>query len=135
MARGQKPHTPTEQTRNLVRTLSGIGTPQEDICTLIGISRKQKSTLYKYYRADLDKGMAEANAKISKTLFEMATVDKNVGAAIFWAKARMGWREKHDFEISEEGKKAKAQREAKTAGQGTEWGNDLVSPVRLVINN
>ena len=25
----------------------------------------------------------------------MATVDKNVAAAIFWLKARAGWREKH----------------------------------------
>ena len=40
----------------------------------------------------------EANAKVAQTLFTMATVDKNVAAAIFWMKARGGWREKHPID-------------------------------------
>jgi hypothetical protein len=32
-------------------------------------------------------------------LFHLATVDKNVAAAIFWMKARAGWREKQEIQF------------------------------------
>lgn len=35
-----------------------------------------------------------ANAKVAESLFRMATQKMNVTAAIFWAKTRMGWRER-----------------------------------------
>ena len=40
--------------------------------------------------------MVEANLKVAQSLFQMATNGKNVAAAIFWMKARAGWREKND---------------------------------------
>lgn len=92
----QKPHNPDDNSRKLVKSLSGIGVPQEDICAIMGVS---KPTLHKYYREELDKGLAEANAKVAESLFKQAT-GGNTTAAIFWTKARMGWREKHDIEIS-----------------------------------
>lgn len=88
MAAG-KPHEPDEKSRNMARSLSGLGVPQEHICQLLGIT---KPTLHAHYRDDLDLGMAEANAKIASTLFSQAT-SGNTAALIFWAKARMGWRE------------------------------------------
>ena len=91
---GRKPHVPTDEQRNTARLLSGIGLPQDDIAVMLGIS---KPTLHKHYREELDKGLAEANAKIAQTLFKQAT-GGNVAAAIFWAKARMGWREKQEVE-------------------------------------
>ena len=42
----------------------------------------------------------QATAKVAQSLFHMATVDKNVAAAIFWMKARAGWREKHEIQLS-----------------------------------
>lgn len=96
MARGQKPHKPTPETRRLAKTLSGLGVPQEHICFMLKISMP---TLHKHYRDDLDEGMAEANAKIAETLFKQA-LNGNTTAAIFWAKSRMGWREKTDLEIT-----------------------------------
>ncbi len=51
-------------------------------------------TLRKHFRAELDRGTVEANAKVAQSLFQMATQGKNVAAAIFWMKARAGWREK-----------------------------------------
>jgi predicted transcriptional regulator len=96
MAQGQKPHSPTEKDRTLAQTLSGLGVPQNDIAILIGIS---KPTLHKHYREDLDRGLAEANAKIAGSLFQQAT-GGNVAAAIFWTKSRMGWREVNVTEIS-----------------------------------
>lgn len=86
----QAPHEPTDETRKLAKTLSGLGVPQDDIATLIGVS---KPTLHKHYREDLDKGMAEANAKVAGSLFNQAT-NGNTAAAIFWMKSRAGWTEK-----------------------------------------
>ena len=84
-------HSPSEEERHTVKALSGYGVPQEDIAIHMDMDAK---TLRKHYRRDLDRGTIEANAKVAQTLFTMATVDKNVAAAIFWMKARAGWREK-----------------------------------------
>jgi hypothetical protein len=91
-------YIPAQKDRDLVRTLSGIGVPQNDICILVGVT---KPTLHKHFREDLDRGMAEANAKVAKTLYERA-ISGDLGAAIFWAKARMGWREKQEIEVKHE---------------------------------
>lgn len=90
-------YEPTEERRRLVSALSGFGVPQEDIATHIGIDAK---TLRKHYREELDRGMVEANAKVAQSLFRMATQGNNVAAAIFWMKARAGWREKQTVEHS-----------------------------------
>lgn len=92
----QAPHEPTEETRKMAKTLSGLGVPQDDIATLIGVS---KPTLHKHYREELDKGMAEANAKVAGSLFNQA-VGGNTSAAIFWMKARANWSEKIITETS-----------------------------------
>lgn len=71
--------------------MSGFGIPQDDIAAHLGIDPK---SLRKHFRQDLDRGMTEANVKVAQSLFHMATEGKNVAAAIFWMKARAGWREK-----------------------------------------
>lgn len=96
----QEPHIPTDAQRELVKKLSGIGVPQKDICVIIGIS---KPTLHKYYRHELDLGLAEVNAKVATYLFKHVEAG-NLGATIFWLKARAGWREKHDVEVEHSGK-------------------------------
>jgi hypothetical protein len=83
--------SPTEEQRRTAKAMAGFGVPQTDIATFLGIDAK---TLRKHFRAELDRGMIEANVKVAQTLFTMATVEKNVAAAIFWMKARAGWREK-----------------------------------------
>ena len=57
-------------------------------------------TLRKHFRRELDRGSIEATAKVAQTLFRMATEGGNVAAAIFWMKARAGWREKHELVLS-----------------------------------
>jgi 5,10-methylene-tetrahydrofolate dehydrogenase/methenyl tetrahydrofolate cyclohydrolase len=89
--------TPTDEQRRTVRALSGYGVPQEGIAIHIGIDAK---TLRKHFRQDLDRGSVEATAKVAQSLFHLATVDKNVAAAIFWMKARAGWREKQEIQFS-----------------------------------
>ena len=82
---------PTDEQRRMARVMSGFGIPQPDIAAHFGIDAK---TLRKHFREELDRGMTEANLKVAQSLFNMATTGGNVAAAIFWMKARAGWREK-----------------------------------------
>lgn len=91
----QPAYEPTEENRKTVRALVAYGVAQDDICTVLDIS---KPTLHKYFRRELDVSMIEANAKVGQSLFNMAT-NGNVAAAIFWAKVRMGWTETNRTEL------------------------------------
>ena len=82
---------PTDEQRRMVKVMSGFGIPQPDVASQIGIDAK---TLRKHFREELDRGMTEANMRVAQSLFTMATTGSNVAAAIFWMKARAGWREK-----------------------------------------
>lgn len=76
--------------RKQVKALAGMGFRHEDIAMLLGIAPK---TLRKHFRSELDCGAIEANAKVVKALFDMATSGENTAASIFWTKTRCGWRE------------------------------------------
>ena len=91
----QQPFSPTDEQRRTVRAMSGFGIPQADIATLLEIDDK---TLRKYFRREIDRGSIEATAKVAQTLFQMATSGQNTAAAIFWMKARGGWREKQELD-------------------------------------
>src|SRR5476651_505369 len=88
---------PTDEQRRTVKAMSGFGVPQPDIATHLGIDPK---TLRKHFREELDRGAIEATTKVAQSLFRMATEGNNVAAAIFWMKARAGWREKQQVELS-----------------------------------
>src|SRR5882762_7313894 len=75
--------------REKVRHLAGLGVPQDDIARIIGCAPK---TLRQRCRDELDRGVAEANATISGSLFGAAK-GGNVTAQIFWLKTRARWRE------------------------------------------
>ena len=89
----------TEEQRRTVRAMSGYGVPHDDIATMLRIDPK---TLRKHFRDELDRGSIEATAKVGQSLFRMATEGNSVAAAIFWMKARAGWREKHDLTVRAE---------------------------------
>jgi hypothetical protein len=80
----------TEAVREKVRHLAGLGVPQDDIARLLGCAPK---TLRKRFRDELDRGVAEANAMISGSLFAAAKAG-NIAAIIFWLKTRARWRER-----------------------------------------
>ena len=90
-------YEPTPDQRRTVKTMAGFGIPHTDIAPFLGIDTK---TLRKHFREELDRGMTEANAKVAQSLFQMATQGKNVAAAIFWMKARAGWREKQEVDAN-----------------------------------
>jgi hypothetical protein len=79
-----------EATREKVRHLAGLGVPQDDIARIVGCASK---TLRKRCRDELDRGVAEANAVVSGSLYAAATRG-NVAAQIFWLKTRAHWRER-----------------------------------------
>lgn len=76
--------------RERVRHLAGVGVRQDDIAKIIGCAPK---TLRKRLRDELDRGVAEANAIVSGSLFAAAK-GGNVSAQIFWLKTRAQWRER-----------------------------------------
>ena len=88
---------PTEEQRRTVKAMAGLGVPHDGIAVLLEIDPK---TLRKYFPQDLERGSVEATAKVAQSLFQMATTGKNVAAAIFWMKARAGWREKHEVQVT-----------------------------------
>jgi hypothetical protein len=71
--------------------------PHPDIAIHVGIDAQ---TLQDHFGEELDRGSIEATAKVAQSLFNMATQGNNVAAAIFWMKARAGWREKQDVQHS-----------------------------------
>lgn len=88
--------TPTPEQRNQVEVLAGFGLPQHQIAVLLGCDPK---TLRKYFEMELSVGDAKATAKIAQTLYNKA-VGGDTASLIFWLKARAGWREKHDVEVT-----------------------------------
>ncbi|MBP0496484.1 hypothetical protein [Roseomonas indoligenes] len=54
------------------------------------------------FRWELDSGSIKATAKVGQSLYRMETESGPVAAAIFWMKARAGWREKHDVTVQAE---------------------------------
>ena len=89
-------HIPTDESKKLVESTSGLGLPHVQIAILVGIDDK---TLRKYYRAELDTGKAKANGQIAKTLFSKA-VAGDTTSLIWWTKAQMRWSETVKQEVT-----------------------------------
>jgi len=86
----------TTEERRQVELLAGLGLPIRDISLLVreGINHK---TLSEHFELELQRGVAKANARVSQTLFEKATKDKDTTAMIWWTKSRMRWTERHEI--------------------------------------
>lgn len=86
----------TSDERRQVEALAGLGLPIRDISLLVrdGINHK---TLSDHFELELARGVAKANARVSQTLFEKATKDKDTTAMIWWTKSRMRWTERHEI--------------------------------------
>ena len=81
-------------------------------------------TLRFHYADQIELGTIKATAKVAQNLFTMACKPTREGlsAAIFWLRVRAGWSESGPRAEEPLGKKESAERDALTAGDGTEWG-------------
>ena len=95
MPGGRREYEPTEKDARMVEALAVCGSPQEAIARVLGIDAK---TLRKHFRDVLDTSADKADAQVAASLFKMATLGKCPAAAIFWMKARRGWRETNRLE-------------------------------------
>jgi hypothetical protein len=81
----------TEEQRRTARAMAGLGVSRRHIAMHL---RLEEAVLIARMGEALELAEVEANSKVAKALFTMATQKNNVAAAIFWMKARSGWREK-----------------------------------------
>jgi hypothetical protein len=70
--------------------MSACGIEPDDIAKYLGLSEK---TLDQYYGKDIFRAKVEANAKVGKTLLEMAISGVYVPATIFYLKTRGSFHE------------------------------------------
>ena len=118
--RGRPPYEPSDTDRRLVETHAAFGTPHDDICMLIVNPTTGKpitgKTLRDKFAFELKVAEPRANARVTESLFYQAVgrpaqYDKDnrlvraelapaVAAAIWWSKARMGWKETSAHEHS-----------------------------------
>ena len=61
---------PTAKERETVKAMTGYGIPQHEIAATLRIS---KPTLEKHCRVELNTGAADANTKVARSMFRMAT--------------------------------------------------------------
>ena len=83
-------HKPSAQSSDLVRKLAVAGLGQDQIAAQIGIDPK---TLRKHYGDTLSDAVAIVSGKIAMSLAQKA-INGDVISAIFWLKARAGWRDR-----------------------------------------
>jgi len=79
---------PTDEQRLLVKKLAAAGATHEAIALMVNI--RSPKTLRKHFREELDRGTAEANAKVAGALFNKAMAG-DVNAQKFWLINRAGW--------------------------------------------
>ena len=117
---GNPKFVPTAEQRKLVETLASYGVPFTEIATLVVHQKTGRPVsdfcVRQHFGDEPATGMLKANACVAQSLFEMAVgmpaqydsngfkirseTQRNVAAAIFWAKALMGWRETQGLEMS-----------------------------------
>ena len=116
---GRKRFEPTEYQRKQVTTMAGYGMIPDQIAKVIGISAP---TLRLHFDSELEDGLAKATFNMTQTLYQQATnKDKpNVVAAIFWLKARAGWRDADPREGV--GKKEQRQQDAAEVASSSRFG-------------
>lgn len=88
-------HEPTDKTRAQVEALAAYGIKHDAIAAIVGVSDE---TLRKYYRPELDLGLAKVTAQVANSLVKKAVSDRSdsVAAAKFFLQSQAGWRERSE---------------------------------------
>jgi hypothetical protein len=106
---GRPPFEPTAVQRKTVAMMVAAGITQEEITKVVVNPETGKpidvKTLCVHFEPELRESAGRANSAIAKSLFQKAIGDgpQAVTAAIFWAKCRMGWKERSVAEVEVKG--------------------------------
>ena len=128
--RGRKRHKRNKQVAESVAVLRASGSTVEEVALRTGLS---EPTLRKYYFRELDEGRVLARQMVVEAMYQKALAG-NAGAARFIreeferGEGNVPLKAKPVEKPAKEealGKKAAADRDAKTAHEGTGWGNLL----------
>ena len=121
---GRPAHNPDPVQRRQVEAMAAYGVPETEISRTLGVDAK---TLRKHYRDELDLGHVKANTKVAEALYHKATTDgpQSVTAAIFWLKARAGWREASSMEVSGAARSPTLQASGAASSKGPPQGTPL----------
>ena len=92
--RGVKKFIPTEDQREMVIGLKAVGTTDERIAEILGISA---DTLTKHFRYEIENGLKSVLARIANNLFRQA-LNGDTTAAIFILKTRAKWSERIEID-------------------------------------
>jgi hypothetical protein len=85
----------------MVKLMSAIGIPERKMVHAI-VNPETKAgitpvTLRKHFREELDQGLVQADLKAGANLLKLT--ETSAAAAIFWAKCRLGWRERVSVDL------------------------------------
>lgn len=83
---GRPPHIPTDETKQVVEAMSGVGVQQKLIAASLDIS---ENTLRKYYAKEINIGRAKAHTKMATSIFNRAFQSDRL--AEFYARTQMRW--------------------------------------------
>jgi AcrR family transcriptional regulator len=124
--RGRPPFEPTKAQRRRVSIAAGAGMSHDSIAQVLGISR---TTLLKHFGQELTVGAAERRMEVLEAVHRAAKRG-NVAAAKAYSQLvpTAPSEEAPEGALVGEGKKARANREAQGAQQGTEWESLLTPP-------
>lgn len=133
-----KPFRPNAAQRRKVETLAADGLGEREIALVLGIAR---GTLRRHFARQLELGRLRVRAETLEAL--RAAAKAGSAAAIRILLQRLDLAEAADRVAAEParsdarqrlGKKEAAQRAAETAGEGTDWGDDLMPPPGSKVN-
>ena len=87
------------ETRDRVETLAAYGTPHKETAPVLRIDLEVLCT---DYEEELATGRTKANSRVAEALYRTAIAGgrEGVTAAIFWLKARAGWKETSVHELA-----------------------------------
>ncbi len=80
-------HIPTDKNHHMVEAMAAVGTPSEDMATMLGIS---KDTLERHYMDNIKAGRVKANLQIGRKIHAQA-LEGDTALLIWWSKTRMRW--------------------------------------------
>jgi hypothetical protein len=92
---GRPRFVPTEIDRSMVSVMAAVGVTHENIASIIGPKGIAVKTLHKHFKHELAIGKTKLDG-ICVSGIARAMQLGQAWALCFWAKTRMGWREKFD---------------------------------------